>query len=63
MKTRRYLSDDIGWFQLANGADVLGYGTVEISLTAVTHAWLCIINYTYRNAILDIVNLTLKGGG
>lgn len=30
------LSDDIGWFQFTNGAYVLGYGTVIVSLTANT---------------------------
>ena len=31
----QYLSDDIGWLQLPNGAYVLGYGTVVVSLAAV----------------------------
>ena len=31
-----YFSDDIGWLQFANGSNVLGYGTVIVSLTAKT---------------------------
>ena len=32
-----YFSDDIRWLQFANGSNVLGYGTVVISLAAKTH--------------------------